>query len=193
MSQQPPQPPPSYYYPPPPKPGMSTGAKVVLIVIIGCCVLTGGCVACFTLLMDSSTKKLNRNSDASNTPMRSTPPASVNTNSSSNANVKVSAKQKAADAADLRFQLEGQYRDVMAKANPHLNYIESKTTKVKGGYAIWAVHTYFSSYSFKIGSDARVTSDWIIANWSALHNANVVQVGLKSDNGYGGWCSLKVD
>lgn len=169
---------------PPKQTGFSKGTIVFCGILI---------VAVFLVVVffDDSTERLNitRNRNSGESNISTKPTSNVNVN----ANSKVSAKQKAEDARDLRFQLEGQYRDVMAKANPHLNYIESKTTKVKGGYAIWAVHTYFSEYSFKIGSDAPITSDWIVANWSSLHDANVVQVGLKSDNGYGGWCSLKVD
>ncbi|HXU34849.1 MAG TPA: hypothetical protein VN937_00530, partial [Blastocatellia bacterium] len=129
------------------------------------------------------------NSAGSNIPTKPTLSSNVNVNTNS----KVLAKQKAADAQGLRFQLEGLYRDLMATANPHLNFITSKTTKVKGGYAIWAIHTYFNEYSFKIGSDAQITSAWIGANWSSLHDANIVQVGLKSDDGYEGSCWLKVN
>lgn len=101
-------------------------------------------------------------------------------------------KAAIAEAPAIREQLAEDYRQTIATANSHLNFIQKKITKVKGGYAIWAVHTYFSEYSFKIGSDAHVTSNWIISNLERLHNANIVQVGLKSDNGYSGSCWLKV-
>lgn len=101
-------------------------------------------------------------------------------------------KAAVAEIPVLREHLAEDFRQTVATANSHLNFIQKKITKVKGGYAIWAVHTYFSEYSFKIGSDAHVTSAWIITNLESLHKANIVQVGLKSDNGYSGSCWLKV-
>lgn len=59
-----------------------------------------------------------------------------------------------------RKQLADGYLRLIQSENPHLNFIQTKFTKVKGGSALWAVHSLFSKYSFDTGSDARAVSQW---------------------------------
>lgn len=58
--------------------------------------------------------------------------------------------------------------NLVAGANPRLNYIQSKTTKMKGGYALWATHEFFTQYSFSSGNDASVVQEWIDRNRASL-------------------------
>jgi hypothetical protein len=61
----------------------------------------------------------------------------------------------------LRESLRSEYQAVMTGANPHLNFIDSKLTKVKGGWALWATHEYFSRYTFTIGNNGPLGQRWI--------------------------------
>lgn len=62
-----------------------------------------------------------------------------------------------------RENLTREYQAFLHDTNPHLNYIEGRVTKVKGGYALWGSHTYFSQYSFTIGPLGPNVSAWITA------------------------------
>lgn len=59
MSDPLPQPPPSYPPVPPPKSGMKPGAKIALGIVIAGCVITGGCFACITTILENSKRNLN--------------------------------------------------------------------------------------------------------------------------------------
>lgn len=99
----------------------------------------------------------------------------------------------AEEVVSVRDRLKSNYRELMATANPHLNFIESQLTKGKGGYQIWAVHTYFSQYSFSIGEDAKITSRWIVSNHENLVRAQIKTVGVKGEGPFRGSCWLTVD
>lgn len=81
----------------------------------------------------------------------------------------------------------------MSLASPNLNYIKTKYTKTRGGYALWAVHTYYGRYSFDIGPLASEVRDWMSANYSDLEKAGVVRVGVMDAQGYSGsaWFDLR--
>lgn len=87
-------------------------------------------------------------------------------------------KRKLAQVPEMRKQLEGSFRDCVAGANTHLNFIGSRITKVKGGYAIWATHEFFTRYSFSAGNDADIVQAWINRNRQDLKDCNIVRVGL---------------
>jgi hypothetical protein len=95
-------------------------------------------------------------------------------------------KQQEQLGPELRERLKDDYQSIIAAANPHLNYIGSKITKTKGGYALWATHTYFSQYSLTIGEDAHVIEAWIDKNRSELKQAGIVRVGLMGTESYAG-------
>ncbi|MGH7801596.1 MAG: zinc ribbon domain-containing protein [Thermodesulfobacteriota bacterium] len=84
----------------------------------------------------------------------------------------------------LRERLKNEYRDLVARENSHLNFIESKLTKIKKGYALWATHDFFSQYSLSMGSDAHVIEVWINENRANLMKAGIVQVGLMGKGEY---------
>lgn len=110
----------------------------------------------------------------------------------------IARKEKKADAEDkarrvteapaLREQLADNYVSVISAANPYLNFIKKKTTKAKGGYALWAVHDLFTSSSFSMGNDAGIVQAWINENSADLHRANIVRVGFMNSSGYLGYC-----
>ncbi len=109
--------------------------------------------------------------------------------------VQAAARLKEMEAQDLRERapalrekLRMAYEEVLSAENPHLNYIRSKLTKSKGGYALWCVHPYFNQYSFSIGHDAKVVSSWIDQNHKELRSAGIVRVGVMSSQGWGGSC-----
>lgn len=90
--------------------------------------------------------------------------------------------------AALRDRLENNYRSTVAKANPYMNFIKSQITKMKGGYALWAVHDGFTQSSFSYGDDAKIVSAWIDTNREDLKKAQIKRVGFKNESGYLGSC-----
>jgi len=93
-------------------------------------------------------------------------------------------EQEEAEKSALRERLKNEYRDLIAHENPHLNFIKSKLTKTKKGYALWATHDFFSQYSLSAGSDAPVIQAWINENRADLMKAGIVQVGLMGEGEY---------
>lgn len=87
----------------------------------------------------------------------------------------------------LHEELRLEYERLMVSVNPHLNYIDSKLTKTKGGYALWATHEYFSQYTFTIGDDGPAVEKWINTNHSRLNDAGIVRVGVKGRGSYATW------
>jgi hypothetical protein len=74
----------------------------------------------------------------------------------------------------------------------HLNFIESKLTKTKKGYALWATHDFFSQYSLSAGSDAPVIQAWIVQNYGDLKKAGIVRVGLMGKGEYASGSSFEL-
>lgn len=89
-----------------------------------------------------------------------------------------------------REKLSGELLTLISVINPHLNFIKAKTTKIKGGYALWLVHEYFTENTFSIGDDAKAVQAWINRSRDELKHAGVVRVGLQNTNGYLGSCWL---
>lgn len=87
----------------------------------------------------------------------------------------------------LREELAADYKEVVSNANTHLNYIDTKLTKVKGGFALWATHEYFSQFTLSIGNDAHVISAWIDSHRDDLKQAGIVRVGVMGKGGYASW------
>jgi predicted nucleic acid-binding Zn ribbon protein len=90
-------------------------------------------------------------------------------------------------APQLRETLRIEYESLLSEANPHLNFIGSKLTKIKGGYALWATHEYFSQFTFSIGSDAKIVQSWISLNDTRLRDAGIVRVGVMGRGSYASW------
>jgi hypothetical protein len=88
----------------------------------------------------------------------------------------------------LRERLRDSYQSTVAEANPHLNFVGSKITTIKGGYALWAVHEFFTQYTFSAGDDAHIVSRWIDDHRSDLKEANVIRVGVMGKGPYASYC-----
>src|SRR2546423_7379979 len=55
---------------------------------------------------------------------------------------KAREEQRRKEAPAQREILRAKYERLVQEANPNLNFIQSKFTKIKGGYALWATHEY---------------------------------------------------
>ena len=89
---------------------------------------------------------------------------------------------------DKRESLKTSYLNLIKNENSIYNFVEAKLTKMKGGYALWAVHEFFNQYSFSAGNDARVVSQWIDENRNDLNKVGIVRVGLMGKGPYASWC-----
>lgn len=97
-------------------------------------------------------------------------------------------KKVAAQRAPLlREELAADYQAVVSNANLHLNYIDKKLTKTKGGFALWATHEYFSQYTLSIGNDAHVISAWIDGHRDELKEAGIARVGVMGRGEFASW------
>lgn len=94
--------------------------------------------------------------------------------------------EKIEQAPKLRQTLRYEYQVLISTANPHLNFIDTKLTKVKGGYALWATHEYFSQFTFSIGGNGPLVSKWIDENHNTLSDAEIVRVGVMGRGSYAG-------
>lgn len=83
----------------------------------------------------------------------------------------------------IREELRTRYAGFLQVAKPSHNYIETKFTKVKGGYALWGVHNYFSQFSFDLGPFAGEVNQWIGEHRTKLLDAKIVRVGVMSPDG----------
>lgn len=63
-------------------------------------------------------------------------------------------------------------------ASPHLNHMDKRIQKVKGGYQILIVHDFFSKYTLSAGRVDGVFQNWMRTNESDLKKAGVVRVGV---------------
>ena len=105
---------------------------------------------------------------------------------------KARQEQRKKDAPAQRDVLRLKYERVVQEANPNLNFIQSKFTKIKGGYALWATHEYFSQYTFSIGPDAKVVQEWIGENRTELLDAEIVRVGVMGRGGFSSYAWFDV-
>lgn len=97
------------------------------------------------------------------------------------------ASQRREHAPQLRDELARDYQQLVTGANPHLNFIGSRITKTKGGFALWATHEFFTRYSLSSGDDASVIQEWISRNREKLEEAGIVRVGLMGNGSFASW------
>jgi hypothetical protein len=95
---------------------------------------------------------------------------------------------RALSPEETRNELADMYLALVSNANKYMNFIKKRTTKTKGGYELWAVHSGFTSRSFDYGDEAKLISAWIDSNRTELKRAGIVRVGLKNESGYLGSC-----
>jgi hypothetical protein len=105
---------------------------------------------------------------------------------------KAREEQRRKEAPAQREILRAKYERLVQEANPNLNFIQSKFTKIKGGYALWATHEYFSQYTFSIGPNAKIVQEWIGENRTELLDAEIVRVGVMGRGGFSGYTYFDV-
>jgi hypothetical protein len=101
--------------------------------------------------------------------------------------LKLQQTEKERLAPQVRESLRAEYQGFLTTALPHLNYIGSKLTKVKGGYALWGTHEYFTRYTFTIGDTGPAVSKWIDEHRRALEDAGIVRVGVMGRGPFSSW------
>ena len=74
--------------------------------------------------------------------------------------------------------LRAYYQKLMSEINPHLNFITTALVKVKGGYALYAYHDFFSEFTFSVGDDAKAVATFTNVYQDDLRQAKIVRVGV---------------
>lgn len=84
------------------------------------------------------------------------------------------------------------WKGIVARTNPHLNYVDVKIQKSGKGFAIYATHDYFTRYTMSAGSDAKVCEEFIQLTRDELAAAKIVRVGFWGTGPYSSGCWLEV-
>ena len=99
----------------------------------------------------------------------------------------IPARLKQVEIPALREAVRKDYEEMLTEANPHLNSINTKLVKNGKTLTLYGVHTYFSQYSFKIGSLGPTVSEWIAKNRLRLEEAGIGRVGVMGDGEFASW------
>jgi hypothetical protein len=92
------------------------------------------------------------------------------------------------NSAKLRDALRAEYQGFVAEQYSHLNGIQTKITKTKHVYALWATHEFFGRYTFSAGRQAHSVDQWIYKNRVRLQQAGLTRVGVMSSERFGELC-----
>src|SRR5262245_28214419 len=65
--------------------------------------------------------------------------------------------EKKRQREELKTQIESSYEALITSLYSYYNYIKV----VRRGNALWAEHSYFSQYTFQIGSDGPAVQRWV--------------------------------
>jgi hypothetical protein len=84
----------------------------------------------------------------------------------------------------IRARLKDSYELMISAAKPDYNFIKVDISKSKGGYTLWAMHAYFSQFSFDLGGFAGQVQGWIGQNREDLVKAGIRRVGVRGESGY---------
>lgn len=82
------------------------------------------------------------------------------------------------------------WKQIVARENPHLNYVDVKIQKSGKGFAIYATHEYFTQYTMSAGPDARLCEEFVQLVREELAAAKVVRVGFWGKGPYSSGCWL---
>jgi hypothetical protein len=115
------------------------------------------------------------------------PPSSREYNEAQRLLGTIPARIREVEIPALREALRRDYEEMLAEANPHLNSINTKLVKNGKTLTLYGVHTYFSQYSFKIGSLGPAVSDWIAKNRTRLEEAGISRVGVMGEGAFASW------
>ena len=99
----------------------------------------------------------------------------------------IPGRLKQVEIPALREALRKEYEEMLTEANPHLNSINTKIVKNGKSLTLYGVHTYFSQYSFKIGSLGPSVSEWIATNRTRLEEAGISRVGVMGEGDFASW------
>lgn len=93
------------------------------------------------------------------------------------------AKEKTAadDAKRERIRLE--YLDAVAKVYPSYNGLRTGLSPTSKGFELFAVHDFFSHYSFSSGVEARLIYIWVSARRAELESVGITRVGVMGTRG----------
>ena len=84
-----------------------------------------------------------------------------------------------------RLELETDYLRMINEVNHgYYNHVTTKIKKSKGGYTLYAYHSFFNQYQFQIGSFGKEVSAWIDKNYSTLKLAKITRVGVHGTGPY---------
>ena len=76
------------------------------------------------------------------------------------------------------------YEEFIQLAASRLNYIKARIDKSGKGYALMAVHTFFTRHSFEIGPLGPLVERWVTEYRLKLNLARIVRVGVSGTGDY---------
>ncbi len=74
----------------------------------------------------------------------------------------------------------------------YYNYVTTKIKKSKGGYTLWAYHSFFGQYEFEIGNFGKEVSAWIARNRYTLKAAKITRVGVHGTGPYASYTYYEI-
>jgi len=84
-----------------------------------------------------------------------------------------------------RLELETDYLHMINEVNHgYYNHVEVKVKKAKGGYTLYAYHSFFNQYQFQIGDFGKKVSAWVSSNRAKLRLAKITRVGVYGTGAY---------
>ena len=84
-----------------------------------------------------------------------------------------------------RLQMETEYLHLINEVNHgYYNHVEVKVKKAKGGYTLYAYHSFFNQYQFQIGNFGKEVQAWVSKNYATLKLAKIIRVGVYGTGAY---------
>ena len=91
-------------------------------------------------------------------------------------------------------QLEADYLNMINEVNHnYYNYVTTGIKKSKGGYTLWAYHSFFGQYEFEIGNFGKEVSAWISKNYTILKRGKITRVGVHGTGPYASYTYFDVN
>jgi hypothetical protein len=92
-----------------------------------------------------------------------------------------------------RGQLENDYLAMINQVNHgYYNHVTAQVKKSKGGYTLYAYHSFFGRYEFDIGNFGKEVSAWINKNYARLKLAKITRVGVHGTGPYASYTYYEV-
>jgi transcriptional regulator with XRE-family HTH domain len=91
-------------------------------------------------------------------------------------------------------QLEADYLNMINEvSHNYYNYVTTGIKKSKGGYTLWAYHSFFGQYEFEIGPFGKEVSAWISKNYTILKRGKITRVGVHGTGPYASYTYFEVN